>query len=302
MSIAIVGPGGFIGTRLCAHLESRGIAYTTHSSRDGTGIASTTGLWQRRNYVAPGTQALVYLAQSPYTNSQATDYPHAFNVNALSAQEVALEAAARRVRRFVYVSAANVYAPAFGPLCEQGSPCGPDSLYAATKLCGEMLARATCGDRTDFTALRLFGVYGPGQTTRLMALLRDRVATGAPVSVQRGQDGQRDGGLRMSWVHVDDVCAAIEHAALHLCSDLPDAINVAGPGAYSITSTAELLGRELGRKPVFEDTGTRRGRDFIADTRLQDIYLGGPFRDLSTGLPSCIDHQEEPPHEQVSGF
>lgn len=292
MSIAIIGPGGFIGEHLCRWLQERGHAITRHSSKNGTGINPVSGLMPESFALPDETSAVVYMSQSPYTNAQTDDYPHAFNVNALSAHRVATIAAQRRVRRFVFVSSANVYAPSFDPMSER-HPCAPDGLYAATKLCGEMMARAACGERTSFTALRLFGVYGPGQRTRLMSMLRDRIEAGVAVTLQAGPGGARDGGLRMSWLRVDDACAAIERAALHESSDLPVAINVAGPRAYSLRETAEIIGQQMGIKPVFKETSMQRARDFIADLWLAGAYLGAPFRDLDGRATPARRHSGE---------
>lgn len=286
MSIAIIGPGGFIGTHLCRWLDEKGAAYTRHSSREGTGIEPVSGLLPESFKYPAGTTAVVYMAQSPYHNAQIDDYPHAINVNALSAERAADLAGLYRVPVFVYVSAANVYAPTFEP-CGEYDTCEPDGLYAASKLCGEMLTAYACNTgstKTRYCALRLFGVYGPGQQKRLMSLLWDRVESGEPITMQYGEGGRHDGGLKMSWVYVDDVCAAIEHAA---AGHVAGPVNVAGPRAYSLHETAEAIGAAIGKHPVYEHAGTRRKRDFIADTATMRRVFPFEFRDLNAGIPLC---------------
>jgi UDP-glucose 4-epimerase len=229
----------------------------------------------------PGrTEALVYLAQS----NRHRDFPEAaadiFEVNAAQLAAMLRHAHRTGARSFVYASTGSVYRPGDGPLREDSPLPPPGSLgfYAATKLCGELLAGGYCG-LMNVVILRFFFVYGRGQKRHmLIPRLVDSVRSGTPVTLQ-GADG-----IRINPVHASDAAAAVA-AALTL--EGTHRINVAGPETLSLREAAETIAGLVAVPPVFA-AGEGEPLDVVADTGLMARLLGAPVRRFRDGVADLI--------------
>lgn len=204
---------------------------------------------------------VIHLAQSP-APSDFSEAPATVDVNVGGTARLLDYARRAGVRRFVLASTATVYSPSTEPLHE-GSAVGGSSLYAASKLAAETVARAY-GELFGVTALRIFTVYGPRQTGRLIPLIVERVLSGKAV-VLKGEDG-----LLLSPVHVHDVARAIWAAAADETKGY-DVVNVGGPDALSLRQIARLVGELAGREPIFDQQPTDIAGGWLADsTRMRE--------------------------------
>ncbi len=142
-------------------------------------------------------------------------------------------------------------APGGGPL--QAAPTGEDkpvdlaSIYALTKYVQER-AVLLFGEayRVDAVALRLFNVFGPGQSlgnpyTGVLANFASRIAAGKPPMIFE------DGLQRRDFVHVRDVARAFR-----LAMEAPRAaghvFNVGSGRSWAIADIARLLASAMGRE------------------------------------------------------
>src|SRR6185369_13968964 len=214
VKVLITGAAGFIGTALCRSLEQAGhdiVAVSRGPMRPAAGRIE----WMPFDLAQPGARlpavggidAIVYLAQSRDYRRFPERALDIFQVNVAALLMTLDWAREHGVRRLVYASTANVYQASRKPLSE-GGRLHPESFYGQTKLMGEQLVQAYAG-HMYCVVLRLFSVYGPGQTGMLVPDLIERVRTRTPIHVQGTL------GLQLTPAFVTDVAACIE-GALHV--------------------------------------------------------------------------------------
>jgi UDP-glucose 4-epimerase len=165
---------------------------------------------------------------------------HAVNVQ--GTLNVLQAATAEGVHRVVFASCGSVYGPAGPAAVTEDDPARPASLFAASKLAGEIYCR-TYSSRyaLDTVLLRYFTVYGPRQraTGALVPALVDSVRRRAQPTVGRDAQSARD------LLHVDDAVAATATAG-----EAPAAaglsLNIASGQSASALDMVGILNRLLG--------------------------------------------------------
>jgi nucleoside-diphosphate-sugar epimerase len=116
----------------------------------------------------------------------------------------ALEAQARGMKRFLFLSSTAVYGEAKGGWVDEGTPPSPEGFRGEILLDGEnAVFTALSGDVTSGVVLRLGGIYGPTRTR-----LIERVRSGQA----RCQEGVVEWSNR---IHRDDAAGAAQHLLLH---------------------------------------------------------------------------------------
>lgn len=284
MNVCIFGPNGYVGVALQEALRARGDRVQLVSSRSG-GMDPDTGLVAPSTVVEPGTEVVYYLSQSPHYRRVPDAAPHLLAVNCVSAVRAAGLAAAAGARRLVYASTGNVYAPAFAPVSED-APVRRDSWYPLSKLMGEE-ALALCRDRIDVTVLRIFGIYGPGQTDKLVPMLVKSVREGRPVTAERNpRDPQDHGGLRFSPLYIDDAVAILLQLAQGPSAPV---LNLAGPEVVSVADIATAAARKLGLHAEVRLADKARQTDLIGDPELLRRLLAPRFTPFAQGLDRVLE-------------
>lgn len=283
MKVAVIGAHGFIGQAVCGQLSAAGVEVVSISTK-GRGFDATSGLLADQLPVETELRAVLYLAQSPWYRQVPQHAAHVWSVNVLSAIKAAEWARRCGAARFVYTSTGNVYRPGFRPYTED-DPVRRDAWYPLSKVHAEEvlgLYRTT----PTVTCARLFGVYGPQQTGRLIPNLIAAVAAGDPVHLQpHPTDAGDTDGFRLSLTHVEDAATVLCYLALH---DGPAIVNVASPEARSIREIATAIGSSLGVSPIFARDAAPREGDLVANTdRLRSIW-DGRLRSLEEGLATML--------------
>ena len=200
MTVAIFGAGGYIGRRLMRALERRHMEVAPYSSGDAGIFEPDSGLLHADVTLASGTECVIYLSQSPRIRQMPDQAAHVWGVNVVSALCAATLARQCGARRFIYASTGNVYAPSFDPLRETDAV-QRDSWYPLSKVQAE---EGLALFRHDMSVLitRIFGVYGPGQTDRLVTNLQQSVRSGVPITLaprpERADDDRRSTSRRGS--------------------------------------------------------------------------------------------------------
>lgn len=274
MRVMIVGAGGFLGLTLSRVLVARGHEVVgcvrTPLATGLPGVDYLYGDILAAAFTPPaGTQCCIYLAQSPHYREFPAMARHLFGVNALGAIDQARACTEAGVGQFFYASTGNVYAPSYSAMAE-GHPLRRDQPYSLSKVMGEE-GVALFSDRMQTVALRIFGLFGPGEKPgTLAANLRSRVRQGEPVFLQSAPHEQETEGLRISLTLVDDAARAI--ACLveqgNAGGRLPGALNIGSAEPVSLKAFVQAIAAVEGVTPVFKPGQGERPFDLIADTSL----------------------------------
>ena len=161
------------------------------------------------------------------------------NVTGLGATLAALEG---RAARLVFASTLDVYGRPTGVLSEQ-SPLAPESLYAASKVFGEVLVRKWGRRQNVPTAiLRVGHIYGPGEDayqklipTTIRAVLAGRAA------VQYGA-----GDERRDFLYVEDCVALLSAALGALAGGALEPLNLVSGETITVAEVIAAISRLAG--------------------------------------------------------
>lgn len=283
MKITAIGGSGFIGARVVTNLRSGGNEVHVASSSDGTGIAPDSGLLPEEFSFPGGTQAVIYLAQSPHFRAMPEQASHLMAVNCLSVVRAAVAARRAGVQRFVYVSTGTVYAPSFAPLSESAA-LNRGNWYALSKIQAEECIQLF---RNDFEVVvcRPFAIYGEGQEGRLIPNLIRSVKQNQSITLQPAKRGERDGGLRLSLCHVDDAADSLAKMVLGGGVSL---VNLAGDEYFSVENIARLIGRKLGIEPHLAVAENPREGDLVSDPKVFSSFWSQRLTPFDTGLDRVL--------------
>jgi nucleoside-diphosphate-sugar epimerase len=231
MTRLVTGAAGFIGSRLCQRLLSRGyrvlgvdclrdyydvtlkkrnlesLASSPNFSFSGEDLSQGTGFL---DLLLPGDEPIVIYhlaAQAGVRKSWGSHFLHYTRDNITATQNLLEYAVARKgVQRFIYASSSSVYGiPEEMPMREDVTVPVPHSPYGVTKLAAENLVRLYgMNHGLAWTALRFFTVYGPGQRPDMAFFRFIRSALeGSPITLYGTGEQTRD------FTYVDDITRAL---------------------------------------------------------------------------------------------
>lgn len=225
MKILITGNMGYIGPRLLEQLRASipggeliGIdtGYFAHCLT-GAPVFPETRL--DRQYFADlrklpeglfdGVDAVVHLAaiSNDPMGDRYKEVTH--DINFAASLELAKEAKAAGVRRFVFASSCSVYGFAEGNARSEEAPLNPLTAYAKSKIGMEEELKKLAGDDFVVTCLRFATACGGSDRLRLDLVLNDFVA-GAIAS--KKITVLSDGTPWRPLIHVNDMCLAMDWA------------------------------------------------------------------------------------------
>ena len=302
MRVLVSGAAGFIGRHLVAHLSAEhevvALVRPQHKTPPLPGLGEGVGGWGPRGMgnvtptpidltrplegaALPGSvDVVIHLAQANVRFPDAAD--ELFAVNTAATQQLLDYARRAGAERFILASSGDVYGFRRGPCRESDQPT-PTSFYGVTKYASELLVGAYAG-YVQGCVMRLFQPFGPGQVSRLIPRLAERIQQGEAVRLH-GDDRPH-----VTPIYVGDVVVAIERAIRLPSSEV---LNVAGDTVVSMRELAEAIGRVLERAPIFEPSGESAG-DMMGDNARMKAVLGAwPMVGLSDGLASTFERQED---------
>jgi nucleoside-diphosphate-sugar epimerase len=250
MRILLTGAAGFIGRHLLAGLaDDRGQNTVLAVTRQVPRCASTFAHWATTdlslcNWTARlpdnDVDIIVHLAQSKHYREFPAQTTDIFDVNVKATVELAQWAGKHRVKRFMFASTGNVYGSKDRTHREEDL-CQPDSMYGASKLSAEILLRPF-SQFYDVVVLRLFGVYGPGQTNAMLPGMIQRFIHGDEISLAGNI------GVRFNPIFVDDCVAVLRQLAVGNLASSYETINVGGPEVVDLRQVTTHLESISGRQ------------------------------------------------------
>jgi nucleoside-diphosphate-sugar epimerase len=294
VNATVIGAAGFIGAALCAALikaghRVEGVDIAFRRPTNDKESFRVLDVAQDRFEISAGTDAVFYLAQSPFYRNFPSQADHLFNVNCMGCVAAAQAAIEAQARFFCYGSTGNVYQPSLAPLSET-HPLRRDEPYALSKVMAED-ALLLFGKWMRTVSIRFFGVFGPGQGNMLPRRLFELVMSGNPVALDDPPGTERPEGLKVSFCYVDDaVQSLIRLAELALDSaEIPRSLNIAGPEAISIRRFAETIAAAAQIQPIFQLRPRQRAFDLIADVAGMRALLNPSFTPFEDGIRRTFD-------------
>lgn len=252
----VIGAGSFTGSHFCQYLEQKGENVYKRKLQD--------------EHTFPIVDYVVNFAALNVVSPSWT-YPEKYcDVNVV--QTVHLFEKLRQLKtlkRYVHISTPEVYGSTYGRVTET-HPYNPSTPYAASRAAAEMLLKCYGNQYgLPYIITRSCNVYGPGQQAyRLIPKLITCISRGIPFPLE----GQ--GHSVRSFLHVRDVCRAIEMVALS--GDQGSSYHISSPIAFSISGLVETICGLLGKDPktVVEHVPERPGKDQnynLDDTKIRKL-------------------------------
>ena len=193
------------------------------------------------------------------------------------------------IEKFIYISTAAVYGnPQYLPIDEK-HPTNPLSPYGVSKLAGEeylKMYQRTTGIKGII--LRLFNVYGPGQTGAYAGVITkfiERASRGEPLIIYGDGEQTRD------FIHVKDVANVIIKA---LETNTTGTFNIASGKPTRIIDLAHMVISLTGLnlQPIF--TEPRKGdirHSYAKIDKAREVLKWEPKIDLKQGLKELIKYR-----------
>ena len=298
--VVVTGAGGFIGHHCVRHFASvcktvraltgPGDAHIDWPANVESNELDVCGPLSKIEAHLTDATTIVHLAGPPAVRDSFQDAKRYVDIHAGGTANVIQAAANAAVKRFVYLSSAEVYGqPLANPVSEEHRLLAR-SPYGAAKIGAERVIESFT-QFSDFNAviLRPFSVYGPGQTMNsLLGTIIRKLQAGDRVELF---------DLRpiRDYLYVADLAHAIERACtanIESCSVL----NVGSGRGTSVKRFAELTSEAMGKSAVIEqapssDRPTAANiYKLVADSRrAQQVLDWKPTTDLLTGLQRTVN-------------
>lgn len=278
LHVVVTGANGFLGRALVKRLEGLGCRVT--------GLGRSTGFRLLEDELPlEGVDHVFHLAAETGVPDSWEDPVRFHLVNAHGTVRV-LDQCRRSRSSLTYVGAYIYGAPRELPIGEL-HPIDPNNPYAFSKWMGEQ-ACAWYADvfRMNVSAIRLFNVYGPGQSNRFLI----------PRIVEQAlEPGDADIELmdlspRRDYLYVDDAVDALLHA---MPRETFRIYNVGHGVSHSVSEVVDVVLRRTGSRKRVRAVGqprTNEIQDVVADTALLRQESGwAPRVSLEDGIQRVIE-------------
>lgn len=313
--ILVTGAAGFIGAHLCRALLARGDEVIgldnlnpyydprLKEARLAALCGEQPGFSFHRLDLADHAAVLALMAAHPdidrvaHLGAQAgvrwsLEAPFAYTSSNVTGHLSILEGVRRsegRIRHTVYASTSSVYGSRTdGAFREEDRTDHPASLYAATKLAGELMSR-TYSDlyRLSLTGLRFFTVYGPwGRPDMATWLFTDAMLAGRPIRLFN------EGRMRRDFTFISDIVAGVMAALDHPPAETAHRVyNIGNSHPEQLLDMVAILEELLGVPARRELLPMQPGdvpATFADVSAMRRDFGWAPTTDLRTGLAHFV--------------
>lgn len=282
MRVLVTGGAGFIGGNLLPKLVKQGDAVWTavrrlpRSACSGVNwIATDLGNsgWTK-DLPDEDFDTVIHLAQSSHYREFPAQALDIFNINVRATVELAEWSLKHRVKRFLFASTGNVYGSK-DCVHHEDDRCDPETMYGASKLSAEILLKPF-SQFLDVLVLRLFGVYGPGQTGAMLPGVIQRFIAEEEITLAGNI------GVKFNPIYIDDCSLAIQRLITTPKLARYEVLNIGGVELVDIKQVSALL-ESFGRKKALVRV--------TADCPKQLVGSIEKFR-LVCGLTGMVPFQE----------
>lgn len=308
MRVLVTGGAGFIGAHLCRRLladghEVRVVDNESTGRRENlpSGVRFIRGDVTLPAQVEPaftgGLDAVCHIAGQVSIIRSFSDPTGDLRTNVEGTVNVLQMCTTYKVPRLIYASSMTLYGDCKTVPTPESEHCQPDSYYGITKYAAERYVHSTA-QRPDLgfdfavTSLRMFSVYGPGQSFSnpyqgVLGIFSGNLLRGEPITIFG------DGQQTRDFIYIDDVVEgwvrALDTPASH-----GRIINLGSGRSLSINDLASAViaafGRQHGGHRIVR-AAARPGeqRSVCADIGLAKSLLGWqPGTQFETGLAKTV--------------
>jgi UDP-glucose 4-epimerase len=255
MKVLVTGGAGFIGIHLTKRLLADGheVVVADNESNGDPALVPSAAKYTRGDVTKPeeiepifarGLDAVCHIAGQVSIIKAFSDPVADLRTNTEGTVQMLKLCVKHKVPRFLYASSMTLYGNAAKVPTVETEPCVPDAYYGITKLAGERYVHAT-GERPDLgfdfsvTSLRMFSVYGPGQSYNnpyqgVLGIFSGNVLRGEPITIFGDGEQTRD------FVFVEDIVDGWSRA-LAAPAAKGQIINLGGGRATSINQLAKAV-------------------------------------------------------------
>lgn len=277
--ILLTGASGFIGAHLHPALQAAGHEVVALAGRQALNLCDAAAV-----AALPACEVVVHLAGAGNPIDFDRNPAASWEVNVAGTLHLLNYARACQAQHFILAST-YVYGPPERLPVAEDHPVRPPHAYPRSKyLCEQMLAQFVQDTGLRGTSLRMFNVYGPGQSAHML------------IPTLLGQVFQPQMQLqnpvpRRDFVHVRDVVQAFV-AACGRSGDLYATYNIGSGSSLSVAELVNLLLRLAGTQPtVTYSQQVRPGEvnEVVADIAKAARELGWqPTTALEQGLQELL--------------
>ena len=261
MRVLITGGAGFIGIHLTRRLLADGheVFVADNESNGDPALVPAGANYTRGDVTKPeevepifarGIDAVCHIAGQVSIIKAFADPVADLRTNTEGTVQMLKLCVNYKVPRLLYASSMTLYGNAARVPTVETEPCVPDAYYGITKLAGERYVHAT-GERPDLgfdfsvTSLRMFSVYGPGQSYNnpyqgVLGIFSGNVLRGEPITIFGDGEQSRD------FVFVEDIVDGWSRA-LTTPAAKGQVINLGGGRATSINQLAKAVVNAFGQ-------------------------------------------------------
>lgn len=255
MKVLVTGAAGFIGIHLVRRLLTDGhevFALDNESNGDPkllpSGARYTRGDVKNIEDMEPiftkGIDAVCHIAGQVSIIRAYDDPVQDLRTNTEGTVQVLKMCLKYKVPKLVYASSMTLYGDARVVPTPETEPCKPDAYYGITKYAGERYVHAT-GERPDLgfdfsvTSLRMFSVFGPGQSFSnpyqgVLGIFCGNVLRGEPITIFG------DGLQTRDFIFVEDIVDGWARALTNPAAK-GQVINLGGGRSTSINQLADAV-------------------------------------------------------------
>ena len=314
MKILVTGAAGFIGSRVSAELSIKGHEVIGVDSLNnyynvGLKLARVENLLKPHEVAFERSDLLdevslnlifqrykpdtcIHLAAQPGVRIPRSEARKYFEGNVQAFTNVLLCVDKYNLKNFMFASTSSVYGTgAKLPYIETETDLNPQSIYGATKLANEILAKSFLrGSGINHRAIRLFTVYGPwGRPDMAYLKLINSSLTGKPFTLYG------DGTLKRDFTFIEDTTHAISKLIEELDArrdGYGDIVNVGGGKPESMNELISVIQGITKKKALIHQIAPLAvdPLETCADHKYLASLIGDiPTTPLGEGIQKCIE-------------
>lgn len=254
-NILITGSSGFIGTQLIKDLLSTDSNINIYALTRNKNYKNKKNLTYincdltQSNFIEVlphNIDIVLHLAQSNNYRSFPDKVFDIFDINIVSTQRLLEWSRINLVKKFIFASSGNVYSRK-DDLLSENDVCLPNDYYGKSKLIAELLIDSY-KQYFSICILRIFGVYGPGQSGMTIPNIINKVRNNEIITLAKGK------GLFFTPLYISDCIRMIQIIINDSLTNKFQIYNLAGSEIISLDQLVFIIATNTSINPKTENT------------------------------------------------